>query len=638
MEITAEYVAKTLGGARRSGDNWSCRCPSHEDNHASLSITQKSDGKFLVHCHAGCEPMELISVLRSQQLWPDAVQTPKPSVIIDLPGLSQLAQSSLIKTIVATYDYIDESGELLYQAVRYEPKDFRQRRPVNGSGAWDWSLKGVRRVLYRLPEVLEAIATNRTVYICEGEKDVEVARGLGLVATCNAMGADNGTGNKWSKEFGDVFRGANVVVVPDMDAPGERHATWVMETLKGKAQSIKLLKPMVGKDLADWVDAGAGVEEFRAHAVDVFAHVEKPTRTKFKLVDVYDLIRDIKPIDWMVKNYFERDSIALVYGQPGCGKSFFAVDIASSIAMSHPWFGNKVKSGAVIYIAGEGHNGLARRFKAWEIARGVEVPRDRIFKSAGALSILDELAVQEMVEVIEEQIKASGEVPAAVVVDTLARNFGAGDENSTEDMSKFIHHLDHYIRQRWNCLVLIVHHSGHGMERARGSSALKAAVDSEVEITKDAEGVVNIRVTKMKDADIPPEMVMSLKGVELDGLVDDEGEPVTSAVLEHAGNLAQSVVGQHNDKTKMYAHEVLAALLRCGFLSEQKMAFELSCARRQFVKAMATLTTYKFIDSQGKEITTEGRAALSRLGHELKAPKSFSPGVKFYHEPKESDL
>jgi len=630
MEISAEAIARNLGGARLSGDNWSCRCPAHEDAHASLSITDKS-GKMLVHCHAGCDPVEVISYLRMQGLWPTSTEpykAPTP-VIIDLPTVGQP------KTIVATYDYVDEEGELLYQAVRYEPKDFRQRRPLT-ENTWDWSIKGARRVLYRLPEVLEGIANKKTIYICEGEKDVEVARSLGLVATCNAMGADNGTGNKWAREFGDVFKGADVVVIPDQDVSGERHSAWVLQTLQGKAQSIKTLKPLVGKDLADWVAAGAGLKEIRANAVEAFDSDEDEDDDDFDFIDVHDLIKDIKQIDWSVRDYFERDSIALVYGQPGCGKSFFAVDIASSIALNTPWFGHKTKPGSVFYIAGEGHNGLARRFKAWELARGVVVPRDKIYKSAGALSILDEAQVLKMVRKIERRYKVTGEWPAAVMVDTLARNFGAGDENSTEDMSKFIHHLDKHIRQRWNCLVLIVHHSGHSMERARGSSALRAAVDSEVEITKDAAGVVTIRVTKMKDADIPPEMVMSLKGVDL-GLLDDEGLPVTSAVLEHAGNLALQVVAHRDDKTSIYAHEILSVLNEQGAISEAKLEKEVVCSHRQMRKALATLASYKFID--GKKLTPEGLSALSRLGAGLKVDaKPGLPGrpagVKFYHEPK----
>lgn len=614
MTTTPEEIARQLGGASRSGSNWSCKCPAHEDKRSSLSITQNFGGKLLVHCHAGCDPIDVISHLRVKGLWPESAKTapvapPSPRVRIDLPATPKTSERG---RIVATYDYVSAEGELLYQAVRYDPKDFRQRAP-NPDGSWSWSIKGVQRVLYRLPEVLVAVAEGRTVYICEGEKDVEAARALGLVATCNAMGADNGTGNKWFPEFADSLAGADVVVVPDQDEAGTRHAEWVISTLRGKARSVKVVNPAVGKDLADWVESGAGIGEIEAAAIDAFEVSEDlpPPRPGFQFLDVADLISDIKPIQWLVRDFFERDSIALIYGAPGSGKSFFAVDVAASIAMGNAWFGRKVHSGPVFYIAGEGHNGLARRFKAWEVARAVEIQRGRIYKSAGALSILDEEAVLEMVAVIE----ATGEIPAVVCIDTLARNFGAGDENSTEDMSKFITHVDRHLRQRWSCSVILVHHSGHNMERARGSSALKAAVDAECEVSKDESGNVKVKFTKMKDAEIPTDVMLRLKGVELPGVVDEDGQPVTSAILEMAENLVLSIVAERTDGSKITAKEALQILSR-DWLTIRALGEALECSKRQAEKCMAALKNYGFID--GKQVTDEGKSALSRTGHELK--------------------
>lgn len=626
MDITPESIARHLGAARRSGSNWSCRCPAHEDRKASLSVGIGSDGKILVYCHAGCPHDEVISHLKHMGQWPNAgrLDTPKslpPPVKIDLKP--KVEKSSERSRIVATYDYTDEHGELLFQAVRFEPKDFRQRTP-NPDGSWRWSISGVRRVLYRLPEVLEAVKAGKTIYVTEGEKDVEAARSLGLVATCNPMGADNGGGNKWLSEFASSLQGADVVIVPDQDEPGIRHAERVISTLRGVARSVRVSCPTTGKDLADWVEAGASVQDIEAAAVDAFeeevvdADAAPVERVGFQFLDVADLITDIKPIEWLVRDYFERDSIALIYGQPGGGKSFFAIDIAACIATGNEWFGKAVHSGPVFYIAGEGHNGLARRFKAWEVARGVAIPRGRLFKSAGALAILDEEAVLEMVAVIDAQIQSTGEVPSTIFIDTLARNFGSGDENSTEDMSRFIANIDKHIRHRWQCCVVIVHHSGHNMERARGSSALKAAVDAEYEVSKDDSGTVTIRTTKMKDAELPPEMMLQLKGVELPGVVDEDGKTVTSAILVPAGNLISSVVAKRDDGSVITAKDVLVVLDR-GWLSIRALGEALECSKRQAEKCIAALKGYKFIDD--KSVTADGKAALSRTGHELKQPE-----------------
>jgi hypothetical protein len=610
MQLTSESIARHLGGASKSGDNWSCRCPAHEDQRASLSIKEESNGKLLVHCHAGCAQADVVAELKARGLWntPKTVISPDP-----LPVQINLGQGK--GQVIAEYSYTDEHGQLLYQALRYVPKDFRQRAPINGSG-WTWSIKGVRRVLYRLPEVLAAIAEGKTVYVCEGEKDVEVARSLGLVATCNAMGADNGSGNKWLPEFGELLRGADVVVVPDQDEPGRRHAEWVISTLRDKARSVRVVNPTSGKDLADWIEAGATVDDIVNNTVDAF-DVDQSSNDNpgnFPFFDVSDLIADIKPIDWLVRDAFEADSLALIYGQPGGGKSFFAVDIACAIATGSPFFERQVKQGPVFYIAGEGHNGLARRFKAWEVSRGVPIVPGTLFKSGGAMAVLDEDSIRSVYEQIARTCDASGQAPAFICIDTLARNFGAGDENSTEDMSVFISHLDKWLRRPFGCCVATVHHAGHNMERARGSSALKAAVDAECEVSRDDSGLVRVRFTKMKDAEIPPEMMLKLKGVELPGLLDEDGNPVTSAVLDVAGDMIHSQLAKRTDGTQITAIEVWKILDQKWHTARQ-LEDPLMVSKSTAGRVMGALKRLGFIGEQG--ITQAGLDELSRAGHEI---------------------
>ncbi len=166
------------------------------------------------------------------------------------------------KRIEATYDYLDASGELLYQVVRFAPKDFRQRRR-DGNGRWTWGLSGIRRVLYRLPELLAA-DKRVTIYIAEGEEDVDQLRAMGLESTTNPEGA-----GKWQDEFSEYLRDRNVVVLPDNDEPGRRHAEQVARSLRGEAGSVKVLElpglPDKG-DVSDWLDAGGSAEELERTA------------------------------------------------------------------------------------------------------------------------------------------------------------------------------------------------------------------------------------------------------------------------------------------------------------------------------------------------------------------------------------
>jgi Protein of unknown function (DUF3987) len=157
--------------------------------------------------------------------------------------------------ILKTYDYRDEANVLLFQVCRREPKDFRQRKPDPARpGEWLWKVEGVRQVPYLLPELIEDIRLGKTVFIVEGEKDVDRLRGLGVPATTNAGGA-----NKWRAELTKAFVGADVVIVPDNDQAGRDHAQDVATKLAGVASKVRVLElpglPLKG-DVSDWLNGG----------------------------------------------------------------------------------------------------------------------------------------------------------------------------------------------------------------------------------------------------------------------------------------------------------------------------------------------------------------------------------------------
>lgn len=161
------------------------------------------------------------------------------------------------RRIVATYDYCNEAGALVFQVCRFEPKSFLQRRP-DGNGGWSWSVKGVRQVPYRLFELRATVAHDR-VFIVEGERDVDALAALGVVATTNAGGA-----GKWPAELSEHLAGCDVVLLPDNDAPGRAHAERVARALSGVAASIRVVElpglPPKG-DASDWIDAGGNVAD-----------------------------------------------------------------------------------------------------------------------------------------------------------------------------------------------------------------------------------------------------------------------------------------------------------------------------------------------------------------------------------------
>jgi 5S rRNA maturation endonuclease (ribonuclease M5) len=211
-------------------------CPAHEDRAPSLSFAAADQfAGVVVKCQAGCSTVDVVEALGL--------------TTADL--FDEAKQSRAGYAITAEYAYTDEHGEVLFLKERRFPKDFRCKRP---GGAW--GIGDVRRVLYRLPEVVEAVRTGQPVYVVEGEKDADALARLGHTATCNFDGA-----GKWKAQYGDVLRGADVVVIADKDAAGRAHAADLHLDLTGKATSVKVLEAATGKDVSDHLAAGKTLDE-----------------------------------------------------------------------------------------------------------------------------------------------------------------------------------------------------------------------------------------------------------------------------------------------------------------------------------------------------------------------------------------
>jgi hypothetical protein len=242
----------------------------------------------------------------------------------------------------------------------------------------------------------------------------------------------------------------------------------------------------------------------------------------------------VKPIDWLINDFVESHALVEVFGAPESGKSLLAIDWGLAVAAGIPWRGHITQQGAVFYIAGEGHNGLSRRFSAWGVTNGINTDNLPFFQSSGAVGLYNIESALDAERAIKVALKNTPHPPKLIIIDTLARNFGTGSENSTEDMSLFIAHVDRHLRVKFNCTVLLVHHTGHGAaERGRGSSALKAAVDTEFSLSKNNGSIINLHCTKMKDAAHPQPKSFTIASVNL-GVMDEKGHEANGAVLVDA--------------------------------------------------------------------------------------------------------
>ncbi len=271
---------------KRSGSGWKARCPvpSHDDREPSLTVHESPEA-ILVNCKAGCAQADVVSALdiTFHDLFFHAVNYGEPEWV---------------------YPYTDEFGTTLFEKLRFPGKKFGQRHLENGE--WVKNLDGVRRVLYRLPELLEAVRTGRTIFIMEGEKDVESMFAAGYVATCNPEGA-----GKWKDEYAAYFAGANVIIVADRDEVGRRHAHKVRDSLQGVAKAIWVVQAKIGKDVSDHLAAGLPVD----------ALVPMRERTRRGLVSARELsemaLEDLELTDTDLPEYVPWEVMPGIVWRPG---------------------------------------------------------------------------------------------------------------------------------------------------------------------------------------------------------------------------------------------------------------------------------------------------------------------------------
>lgn len=436
------------------------------------------------------------------------VMEPGASIVEKLEQFG-LPREPLNERRETVFDYTDADGEIRYQVVRIDhngQKTYRQRH-IDVDGKPVWGMTGVTALPYRLHEIA---ASTAAIFICEGEKAADAVAGLGLLATTNHGGA-----GKFWPSIVEHFRGRDVVILPDQDAPGERHARQVADALTGTAKSIRILRlpglPPKG-DAVDWIARGGSKQELVALAkaqrlYDPLTAGEMPPepiepakKPRVELVH-FDDVADI-PIQWLVQDLVPAGGFCALYGKPGSYKSFVALYIATMIGQGREAFGKATEQGDVVYLMGEGGSGLKARRDA--LVRHYEIPpgtRVHFIRAQLNLRSTDEDATA-LIQCVQDK----GLKPKLLVIDTLARAFGAGNENASEDMGAFILQCGR-IQHELSTAVMVVHHSGKDEARGlRGHSSLLGAADCELEVVKlsaedNPDRIGQMTVTKQKDGE-----------------------------------------------------------------------------------------------------------------------------------------
>jgi len=537
--MQAEQIAQALGNAKQANGSWLASCPvqSHGkgngDKNPSLSITETQDGKYLFHCHGGCDQNDVFGAIRDRGLLPEL---PKREEIFS--SLATIVPQPM--TLEQEWEYMDEDRNTLFIKQRFKTntekgKDYRLVR-VDALGRRHSRLGDVRIVPYRFPELLDAKTAGRAIYLVEGEKAADALVSIGAIATTSHAGAGH-----WPAEITQYFAGANVVVVPDNDKAGSEYAKKVIKNLLPVAKSVRYLDldlPFPGDDAFEWVKMGGTRAELAALAKNLpaiesndtatnseqvepyyenstsddynFKSTEQDESTKakplFLNIESWDTIQD-EPVEWLIEKVIPKKSFVALYGPPGSYKSFIALDIAEAVATGRTWMGNEIRNpGAVLYICGEGHGGIGARIRACKLHNNTQQGAE-IYVIRHQLNLRSsEEDFNLLMLSIQQLINDTGVEFSLLQIDTLARAFGGGNENDSQDMGAFITNIGR-VQRMLDCTIMVLHHSGKDATRGlRGHSSLLGAVDTQLELLKmeggKRDGIAGsglLTISKQKD-------------------------------------------------------------------------------------------------------------------------------------------
>ncbi|WP_019629595.1 AAA family ATPase [Actinomadura atramentaria] len=447
-----EEILGLLEDVRPSGQGWMARCPAHDDGKASLSIKEGDTQPVVLYCHTGCTPRSILEAL----------------------GLSF---GAVCDRAAADYIYTDELGAGLFMKRRKPGKDFTILHYTEGGLAP--GLGDARKVLYNLPQVRRAVAAGETVYIVEGEKDVESARKMGQVATTNHEGASKDSqSTKWLPEYTQQLAGVHAVIIADHDEAGLAHARAVYKALKPVAASLKVVRGRAtgkGADLTDHLEAGYGFDQLKEISVEPHLNWSSFLAT------------DFGEVPWLAGRLMAKGEHVALVGDAKAGKSLFSQEWAWRMAAGLPFLGwDKTEPVRVAYLDKE--NGLRviqERFHAFGAEPGqlenllyVPFPEISPLNSAAGGAQMVDLVLEYGAQV--------------VFIDTVSR-FVQGKENESSTWHGLYTCTLMPLKSEGIATVRLDHFGKDRGQGARGHSSKSDDVDHVWELRADGDLLKLIR-------------------------------------------------------------------------------------------------------------------------------------------------
>lgn len=216
----------------------------------------------------------------------------------------------------------------------------------------------------------------------------------------------------------------------------------------------------------------------------------------------YETIKDVPEITWIIQDVIPNNGLIIVYGAPGSGKTFIVLDMCLHIINNRDWFENKInESGIIVYLIGEGIYGIKKRLEAWDDYYNIQSPNQLFFVPISSINIWEEKNIERLKKTINKFINITGKQINMIVVDTLARASTGLDENSSRDMGMFLRNFE-MIKEKFGCSIVFIHHKGKDESRGmRGSSSLLGAADTCIDVKKEENHDIIIKIEKQKDGE-----------------------------------------------------------------------------------------------------------------------------------------
>jgi hypothetical protein len=486
----------------------------HDDNEPSLFLADGDAGGLALVCYAGCLYQDIARALNA-----------KGAVIEAARDTTQVPSEHFqLGPYASHWDYRDTQGRVVMRICRWEqPGGKKDMRPLTNTGdGWKWQHHSQPRPLFNLDRLTND--PEKPVIIVEGEKTAVAAQKLfpGYVATTWPGGAAAMRQADWA-----VLKGRELVLVPDCDAPGKKAMRWVQQQVAKHGATARIIDPL---RIEPTLPAGWDLADALAEKRDVSRWLEaaSPEATSPMLL-WFAALNNVPNQKYLVKNLLLEGSLFVVFGESNSGKTFWILDLALAIASGQPWRERRVQHGFVLYIAGEGAASVRARVAAYRAQNpnvGGGIPFAILTQ---AVNLMSEDAVTELIKAVQTAEAECGEKCVLIVLDTFARAIPGANENDAQDVGIAVASADR-IRLETGACVGFVHHAGKDPTKgARGSSALRAATDTEIFI-EGQSGTRIATVSKQRDLETGEPMPFELVAVPI-GHDPEDQSVITSCVV-----------------------------------------------------------------------------------------------------------